>query len=89
MDEQEHTQWLGKLQTVRGGSEKSGTTAFFLSLCGGFLGLDMFYLGRIWLGLLKLVTFGGYGLWWLVDVIRLCCGTMRDGYGGRVPRPFT
>ncbi len=89
MDEQEHARWLSNLQAVRGGSDKSGTAVFFLSLCGGFLGLDLFYLGKIGLGILKLLTFGGYGLWWLIDVVRICCGTMRDGNGGLVPRPFT
>ncbi|HEY0797420.1 MAG TPA: TM2 domain-containing protein [Acidisarcina sp.] len=74
---------------VRGRSGKSGTAALFLSLFGGFLGLDMFYLDRMWLGILKLVTVGGYGVWWLVDVIRLCRGRMRDGDGGMVERPFT
>ena len=89
MDELEHSQWLGQLQRVRSCSSKSGTTALFLSLFGGFVGLDMFYLDRMWLGALKLFTLGGYGVWWLIDVIRICCGTMRDSDGGVVRRPFS
>jgi hypothetical protein len=43
-------------------------------LFGGWLGLDYFYLGfPIW-GLVKLVTLGGLGLWWLFDIVRTGCG---------------
>lgn len=35
----------------------------------GNLGIDRFIMGHIWLGLLKLITCGGFGIWWLVDVI--------------------
>jgi TM2 domain-containing membrane protein YozV len=30
-----------------------------------------FYLGKVWLNLVFWITFGGFGLWWLVDVFRL------------------
>jgi len=50
---------------------KSQATAFFLSLFAGPLGLDRFYLGDAPLGVLKLASAGGVGLWWLYDVARL------------------
>ncbi|CAK9030030.1 unnamed protein product [Durusdinium trenchii] len=54
-------------RTVR----KSQLKAFFLSLFGGFLGLDLFYMG-FWLrGTLKLLTLGGFGLWWAFDIVRV------------------
>ncbi|NUJ97496.1 NINE protein [Candidatus Gracilibacteria bacterium] len=44
-------------------------TLFYFSLFGGLFGLDKFYQGKYILGLLKLITVGGYGIWWLIDVI--------------------
>jgi surface antigen len=45
---------------------------------GGF-GAGRLYLKSPWLGILKLLTFGGFGFWWLADVIRPLFGTMKDG----------
>ena len=50
--------------------------AFLISLFLGGLGVDWFVLvkghvGYIVAGVFKLLKFGGFGIWWLVDVIRL------------------
>ena len=44
-------------------------TTLLLSLFLGFLGFDRFYLGYPTCGLIKLLTCGMGGLWWLVDII--------------------
>lgn len=33
----------------------------------GFIGADRIYAGEVGLGILKLITFGGFGIWWLID----------------------
>ncbi|MBN1386137.1 TM2 domain-containing protein [Candidatus Woesearchaeota archaeon] len=40
-----------------------------MSILFGGLGVDRFIMGHIGLGILKLITMGGCGIWWIVDVI--------------------
>ncbi len=40
-----------------------------MSIFFGSLGVDRFIMGRIGTGILKLITAGGLGIWWLVDII--------------------
>jgi len=57
-----------------GTPRKSQMTAFFISSFLGMFGGDYFYLGYPLLGLAKLLTLGGLGFWWLVDIIRIGSG---------------
>ncbi len=54
---------------------------FFISFMWGTFGADRFYLGLFWSGLLKLITFGGFGFWVLIDLILVMNGSMRDKQG--------
>lgn len=56
-------------------SSKSKSTALILSWLLGWLGADRFYLGDVGLGILKLLTFGGCGIWSLIDAILLTVGS--------------
>ena len=45
------------------------TVTIIMSVVFGALGVDRFIMGHVGLGLLKLITGGGLGIWWLMDVI--------------------
>lgn len=40
-----------------------------MSIVFGGLGVDRFLMGHVGLGILKIITFGGCGIWWIVDII--------------------
>ncbi len=40
-----------------------------MSILFGSLGVDRFIMGYVGLGILKLITLGGLGVWWLIDVV--------------------
>ncbi len=75
-------EWFRQLKQHANESDKSWSTALCLSVLFGWLGVDRFYLGYPWLGMLKLVTFGGFFVWWIIDIILLLASAMRDGEGG-------
>jgi len=62
-------------------SDKDWLTALLLSLFLGGLGIDRFYLGYTGLGVLKLLTGGGCGIWWLIDLILVATGKLTDVSG--------
>jgi len=45
------------------------TLTLIMSIIFGGLGVDRFIMGHVGLGILKLITLGGCGIWWLVDLI--------------------
>ncbi len=49
--------------------DKNWIAALLISILIGGIGIDRFYMGYIGLGILKLITLGGFGVWWLIDVI--------------------
>ena len=58
---------------------------FFLCLLLGGLGAHRFYTGKIKSGITQLVTFGGCGLWWLVDLLLLVLGKFKDKQNVAMP----
>jgi TM2 domain-containing membrane protein YozV len=66
--------------------KRSFVVAAVLSFLLGGLGVDRFYLGYVGLGVLKLITLGGCGLWWLIDLILILTGKMKDADGNELAR---
>ncbi|MCS5533646.1 MAG: TM2 domain-containing protein [Candidatus Poseidoniaceae archaeon] len=63
-------------------SEKEWLVTLLLAIL--IPGIDRMYAGSIGLGILKFITFGGMGLWWLVDIVKLVTGSYKDGDGNPI-----
>lgn len=59
-------------------SQSSRGIALLLAVPLGWCGAHRFYVGRVGTGLLMLFTLGGLGVWWLVDIVIVATGQLRD-----------
>ncbi|WP_300528378.1 TM2 domain-containing protein [Maricaulis sp.] len=57
----------GAFLTAFQASEKNPVVLYGFNIWLGFLGIDRFLVGDIIAGVLKLITFGGFGIWVIVD----------------------
>jgi len=62
-------------------SNKSYLTTFLLAYFLGVFGVDRFYTEQIGLGIVKLITLGGCGIWSLIDTILVLAGGRKDKFG--------
>lgn len=75
--------WL-MLQTLQ---LKDPTTSLIVSLLGGSLGIDRFLIGDTGLGVGKLLTCGGLGIWTIIDLFLIMDAT-RDKNFEKIQRFF-
>jgi TM2 domain-containing membrane protein YozV len=61
-------------------------TLFLLSIFLGEFGVDRFYVGKTGTGILKLITLGGFGIWWLIDWIMILSGKFTDKNGNVIKK---
>jgi len=79
----EATKALAELQETK---RKKWKTALLLSIFLGLWGVDRFYLGRIGTGIVKLLTVGCLGVWWVIDIILIANNRLRDASGFKLDK---
>lgn len=62
-------------------SKRDWIVTLVLSVVVGSLGVDRFYLGKIGTGILKLISFGGFGIWWIIDIVLVALKKLTDKEG--------
>lgn len=62
-------------------SEKKRLVAFLLCFFFGYLGIHRFYVGKVGTGIAMIFTFGGLGIWVLIDFIMIIVGAFKDKEG--------
>ncbi|MCQ2058528.1 MAG: TM2 domain-containing protein [Bacteroidaceae bacterium] len=58
-------------------------TVILAIVIGGF-GAHRFYTGKIGTGILMLITCGGCGIWYLIDIFTVCTEQYTDSDGNRI-----
>ena len=64
--------------------KKSKTAALLLCFFLGGLGIHRFYVGKVFTGVLMLLTGGLLGIWTLIDLILILCDEFTDVRGNRL-----
>ncbi|GHJ48642.1 hypothetical protein Cs7R123_59840 [Catellatospora sp. TT07R-123] len=67
-------------------NSKSWLVTLLLCFFLGVLGVHRFYVGKVGTGILQLVTFGGLGVWVLIDFIMILVGKFNDKQGQALAR---
>ena len=65
-------------------SEKKILPVFLLFFFLAWLGVHRFYVGKIGTAILFVLTLGGLGIWWIIDLILIVTGNFKDKQGQKI-----
>ena len=69
------------LREAKDPDAKDWLTTMLLCFFLGYFGIHRFYTGHIGIGIIQLLTFGGCGIWTLIDLIIIVTGKYKDADG--------
>ena len=65
-------------------SDKKILPVFLLFYFLAWLGVHRFFVGKIGTAILFILTFGGLGIWWIIDLILIVTGNFKDKQGQKI-----
>ena len=68
------------------GSDSQWVVTLLLAFLLGVIGAHRFYVGKTGTGILMLLTFGGLGIWLLIDLISIVTGQFTNKAGEKIAR---
>ena len=74
------------LNTNTPGSDSQWVVTLLLAFLLGVIGAHRFYVGKTGTGILMLLTFGGLGIWLLIDLILIVTGQFTNKDGEKIAR---
>jgi len=74
------------LKSSLSGSDSQWVVTLLLAFLLGIIGAHRFYVGKTGTGILMLLTFGGLGIWLLIDLILIVTGQFTNKDGEKIAR---
>jgi hypothetical protein len=74
------------VQTSSNAEPKTFVAAWLYSLLFGYFGVDRFYLGKPVTAIFKFLTLGGFGVWYIYDLVNVLSGGAKAADGSELLR---
>ena len=65
-------------------TDKKVLPLFLLFFFLAWLGVHRFYVGKIGTAILFILTLGGFGIWWIIDLILIVTGNFKVNQGQKI-----